>query len=574
MDNIRSRDLGEIYTPKCVAEMMKEQVKESLPDFEHKFLIWDSCWGTGNLTDVLDADDLWCSTLRQQDIDENSNKPGNKFVYDFLNDDCEELKNVSILGLQCKKLPEHIRQAFGCTNMLDEEEDDDEDIFIDDLDFCETSTKSCNDSGISKPIIFYINPPYFSNSIFGVTDESRDTYKSIMNNIMVDDRLGTASSQAYAQFMYRILKMKKYSNREVYLAMISPINYLCSSVFNTFRSEWLREFEYVSGRLFVASTFNGLSNRWGISTTLWKPNKSKAYTSEFPMDLMVEQSGKMIKYGTKVLYNLDGLVRASDFANEKLLKSNRVLAPITCSSGAVVSNKKEVYWDKDSVGFMFYKGNNVYHNITEVGLLSVPYGDGSGVSITRDNVYDIMAFFASKGSVGVYKKTYTNDKDEAIYPNTHSVMWNKLVMNSLIYGLFNTNTAFCELDTKYGKITNNFSFFDPSRLGYQLISEAMSSGLVTDNGYKMYSKALEIVEFLKPYRNKDGEFDKLHPEYQVWQENAGWYQLKFILKEWFKDKYDEFLDLYKAYSEEIKEMVYEVGFYKNRAVDLNGNYIE
>lgn len=572
MADIRNRDLGEIYTPQCVSRMLKEQVEEIVPGFEKNSLIWDSCWGEGNLTRPLDADDLWCSTIREQDIIENASEKGNKFTYDFLNEDVDILKSFQMMwAAEYENLPEHIVNVLDKGLMSDESDD--------------------------KPIIMYINPPYVSVGVFGANNtEFRDGATDCeVKKLMNDDKCGTVSSQAYAQFLYRILKMKQmYSNKRIYVALVSPVTYLCTGAYQAFRDIWFREFKFMSGKYFCADVFKGLSNRWGIATTVWAPveivGKNDDYSKHnFKMDLMkLNEKGDLVKYGEKVLYNIDGLDRANDMGREDELKSNLVVAPITCSCGSVVSNKKKVMWHKDSIGYMFYKGNNVYHNVTEIGVMSVPYGDGSGTSITRENALNILTLFTSKGAVGIYDRTWTNDKDEYLYPDKTHKDWKKLQMNAVLYSLFNDNTHFSSNNFPgVGMVENHFHYLSAEeteqifgvnglkdRFGYQLLKEAFDSGMILDSGLEMYKEACEMFNLVLKHRVKGGEFDRKYPQYQVWQPEAGYYQWKWILKEYYKDEYSAFRLKYKAFSNELKELIYEVGFLKNRATGLNGEWIE
>lgn len=575
MAEIRNRNLGEIYTPQCVSEMLREQVNSVLPNFERDFLIWDSCWGEGNLTRPLDADDLWCSTLRKQDITANASEKGNKFTYDFLNEDVNILESLQMMwSAEYENLPEHILNVLDKGEFSGPEDD--------------------------KGILFYINPPYVGTGVFGAnnTDFRDGATDCVIKDMMNRDRCGTASTQAYAQFMYRILKMKRmYSNKKIYVALVSPSTFLCTGGYQSFREAWLRDFKFMSGKFFCANTFEGLNNRWGIITTVWGPvedlgKNSSEDTHNFKFDLMVKKDGKMQKFGEKTLYNIDGQTRGNELAKEEELKSHMVEAPITCSSGAVVSNKKRVLWNENSIGYMFFKGNNIYHNVTEIGLMSVPYGDGSGASITPDNVLDILSLFASKGSVGVYGRTWTNDKDEYLYPNKNCEDWVKLQMNAIVYGLFNDNTHFACLDLENGqKIINHFHYRSvdntdwylyeteekterTERLGYRLLQQAKESGLLFDSGLKFLEEAEKMYQKCLPYRTKGGEFDRKYPKYQVWQPEAGYYQWKWIMKEYFDVDYKEFRKVYRVFSDDIKELIYRVGFLKNRAVGLNGEYIE
>ena len=72
-------------------------------------------------------------------------------------------------------------------------------------------------------------------------------------------------------------------------------------------------------------------------------------------------------------------------------------------------------------------------------------------------------------------------------------------------------------------------------------------------------KANELVELSFPYRK---DFNSEHPEYQVNNWDIGWYQIKAICKQHLKDKYDEFRKEYLKLRDELRPLVYELGFLK------------
>jgi hypothetical protein len=148
----------------------------------------------------------------------------------------------------------------------------------------------------------------------------------------------------------------------------------------------------------------------------------------------------MIKTGEKVIYNLDGERNCMEWAKDELKSENLVQAQHTLSSGCKVSDKKPVNWDRDSIGYIFYKGNNIYHNITEVGIMSLPFSDGSGYSITKDNFDKTLAIFCARRAFSRYGATWINNKDEFCVPNIHSEVYKVLLENSIPYMLFNGAT--------------------------------------------------------------------------------------------------------------------------------------
>lgn len=71
-------------------------------------------------------------------------------------------------------------------------------------------------------------------------------------------------------------------------------------------------------------------------------------------------------------------------------------------------------------------------------------------------------------------------------------------------------------------------------------------------------KASELVRKSFKYRKL---FDAERPEYQLTKAwDAGWYQVKAILKEYMPDELKEFRALYKALGDKMRPLVYELGF--------------
>ena len=76
---------------------------------------------------------------------------------------------------------------------------------------------------------------------------------------------------------------------------------------------------------------------------------------------------------------------------------------------------------------------------------------------------------------------------------------------------------------------------------------------------EVLNKAIELVIKTFPYR------EQLHEEHPEWHLNAwdaGWYQIKLILKKYFKDDLKEFNLLYKTFEDRMRDGVYKFGFLK------------
>jgi hypothetical protein len=54
-------------------------------------------------------------------------------------------------------------------------------------------------------------------------------------------------------------------------------------------------------------------------------------------------------------------------------------------------------------------------------------------------------------------------------------------------------------------------------------------------------------------------FNEDHPEYNINTWDAGWYQIKGILKEYFTDDLEDFNYLYRILDQKIRSMIYKLG---------------
>ena len=116
-------------------------------------------------------------------IGERYNKEATSFQFDFLNDDL-------------KDLPKGLLEAF--------EQD--------------------------KPIIFFINPPYATAG--NRNETSKDGVgKTTQNLLMKKEGWGGCSENLYAQFLYRIYKIKEeYNLTNINVGLFSPTLYLTGRI--------------------------------------------------------------------------------------------------------------------------------------------------------------------------------------------------------------------------------------------------------------------------------------------------------------------------------------------------------
>lgn len=132
----------------------------------------------------------------------------------------------------------------------------------------------------------------------------------------------------------------------------------------------------------------------------------------------------------------------------------------------------------------------------------------------------------------------------------------KVLNIKIIYNLDNVNTL-----KDWAKDKNNLDFtyndarVSEERFVYKKLQEIELSKEAKD----ILDKAIELTKKSFKYREL---FNQEHPEYQIMNWDCGWYQIKAVLKEYFKEDLDEFSKLYKILADKMRPMVYELGFLK------------
>ena len=110
----------------------------------------------------------------------------------------------------------------------------------------------------------------------------------------------------------------------------------------------------------------------------------------------------------------------------------------------------------------------------------------------------------------------------------------------------------CSFDSLYQDARN---FAGKERFVYKKLKEIELS----DDAFIILEMAKALVEDSMEYREI---LHMEHPEYHLNTWDAGWYQIKLILKEYMPERLKEFRSLYKEFENRMREGVYKFGFLK------------
>ena len=536
IEDTNRRNEGQFYTPTLFVDYAHDMIsKEFGEDWKEKYVVWDNSAGSKNLTRDYYFNELYSSTLEQAELDisKHYNKEAVSFQFDFLNDSLD-------------KLPKGLIEAFEQ----------------------------------NKPIIFFMNPPYGragkSDDGVGASGIGKGSAITVINQQMKDDEIGACSANLYAQFIYRIILIKKqYGLTNCHIAMFTPTNYLAGKSFAKFRQTFFNNFTFDDACFFNAGHFANVATNWGIAFSIWKCGEMSDNKNDFPHKLINNDGETISIFDTKDVYNLDNIVSASDWVKTDIKRNIDIP---TMSSGIKFGNKI-LKTNNDVLGWFTNGNNNVYHNSQDVFIMQCPNGIGkTNVPMTSENFERSVALFSARKLVQSY---WVNADDEYLVPDVENENWGTFVNDSIVYSLFSAfsqQSSLRQMDYNGKKWDIKNEFFWMSKEEILGLSEEFSNddcyndarvskeryvyelleGIeLSEEAQAVLDKAREIVRKTFKYRKL---FNEEYENYQINNWDASYYQMKPLWKEYAKEDFEQFKTLYKKLADKMLPMVYELGF--------------
>ena len=564
-----NKKLGEFYTPHCVVTSLYEMINEEFgTEWKNDMVVWDPAWGTGNLTKEADFQHLFVSTIRQSDLirSDGVSDEAMKFQYDFLNDDVDALRSVINRITHEYKMPEDLLEYFECGD---------------------------------KDILILMNPPYAGTGEFGSMSNGTkaDALVNDIKTMMNDEGLGTASVNLYSQFIYRVIKMQQaYKKCKIHIAMICPPQFLSTDSYQPFRDYIFDNYEFRRAKLIPANTFENLSGRWGIGLYIWSPGKTENRNDFMHKAIEYDDAGHEVFVENKIIYNLNGYTRANDWVRDAVDNtSEKAFIPVL-SSGCKAKDELKLGF-KHRLGYIGAKGNNIFHNNEGVCLFTSMYSDGGGIPIMPENFEYACMYFTARRVMTGNNWSWINDKDEYAKPNLESTSRSvqeaidKFKVDSLIYALFNTSSHASSLKNieavepngkrhKGVRVPNEFFWitkedakelltdydahisdemytFDTERYMAEQIEKYKNLGAFSNKALDILGYANKLYAMTYKYRKEFKSDDGV--DYQVTNWDAGWYQIKQLVKQYFPEEFKAFNKMTKDFGEELKPLIYQIG---------------
>lgn len=141
----------------------------------------------------------------------------------------------------------------------------------------------------------------------------------------------------------------------------------------------------------------------------------------------------------KKIYNTDSKTPASKWVREeiKTIKTNSELIQLQNPTNVNVKYKNSGAYIKNSIGYFYCGANNIDRNTQNVGMWSVGFYAGHGLSVVKNNFYKAISLFTARKTI---KPNWLNSKDEYLAPNESHSKFEQFKYDSLVYSLFESKS--------------------------------------------------------------------------------------------------------------------------------------
>ena len=527
---------GAYYTPLNVVDKAYDKLTETLGNnWQKDYIVWDMCCGVGNL-EVKHSNprNIYMSTLDTADVNvmqaTKTCVAATRFQYDYLNDDVTADGKIDYT--LTNKVPDSLRNAI-----------------VD-----------------GKKILVLINPPY--GEAGGGIDGKKNKIgveKTKINTIMKVQEVGYASKELFVQFLVRIAQELPTAT----IAMFSNLKYVNASNFERFRAFWNAHF--LDGFLVHSRAFDGLKGDFPIGFLIWKTNNipiaKRFILDEINLEVLNKDTEPI---GAKKYFNIPNKLFLNVWLNKP--KTNNELALPLSNAVTVSRNPRLKKSCNEMIGYYYASNNDLQHAEQETLITSSIYtgGNGGGLYITNQNLWQVAVAYSVRRLI---RPSWLNDRDQFLQPNQS--LTEDFKTDCLIWMLFNRTqrTASAndlEWNGKKWSIVNHFIPFTEEEVGAPGRFE--SDFMVQYMADKIFSaeSMLILAEGKKLWQAYFSKTDvrTVRDELKLNRADVGWYQIRKALQarnssgDFTPVSFKAFEEAYKALTEKLQPMVYELGFLK------------
>ncbi|HET7117940.1 MAG TPA: hypothetical protein VFI29_15700 [Hanamia sp.] len=522
---------GAYYTPLNVVDKAYDKLTETLGNnWQKNYIVWDMCCGVGNL-EVKHSNprNIYMSTLDQADVDvmraTKTCVAATRFQYDYLNDDITDDGKIDYS--LTNKIPVGLRK----------------------------------DIAEGKKILVLMNPPYAES---GSNVESGNKEGVATTKLMTTmNEYGYAKRELFAQFLVRI----KREIPTATVAMFSTLKYVVAPNFEEFRSIWFAK--YLGGFVVHNKVFDGLKGDFPIGFLIWKTtNDERNIIKEINVEVLNRET---VPIGEKVFFNCP---------NEHLLtkwvkrpKPNKTAAlPLKNAISPATKTKdiRGLYWSDHAIGSMYAHASDM-QNAHLTALLSSAYSSPGAFFVTVENLGQAAIVFSVRRLI---KPTWLNDRDQFLQPT--KPLSEDFKNDCLIWMLFNGSNLTASANDlgwngKTWSIVNHFIPYTeaevnaPDRFESDFMVQYLKDKILSKEAQDVLAEGKKLWQAYFAHT----DVHTVRNELKLNRADVGWYQIRKALQarnasgDFAPVSFKPFEEAYKALTEKLQPMVYELGFLKS-----------
>jgi len=525
---------GAYYTPLNVVDKAYDKLTETLgKNWQREYIVWDMCCGVGNL-EVKHSNprNVFMSTLDAADVDvmkaTKTCVAATRFQYDYLNDDITDDGKIDYS--LTNKIPQSLQDAIAK----------------------------------GKKILVLMNPPYAeSGEGFNAGNKAGVAKTKVASKMMTD--YGKSTNELFTQFLARIAKELPNST----LATFGTLKYVNATNFEKFRQTW--NGEYQSGFIVHSKAFDGLSGNFPIGFLIWKMNqnsKTRTPINEIATEILDRNANPI---GEKHFYNLPTKVFLSTWIARPKPNDIEVIPLKNCVSPAILK-KNSFYWSENAIAHFLCDSNDPGNSTQATALFSSTHGIGhkGGLYVNAENLWQVAIMFSVRQLIS---HTWLNHNDQFLQPD--KPLSDEFKNDCLIWMLFHGKNVTAsandlEWNGKKWSIVNHFIPFTEEEVNApgRFESDFMVQYMKDKKFSKEATEVLQTGKKLWQAYFAETDVHTIRDELKLNRADVGWYQIRKALQarnasgDFPEVSFKAFEAAYKALTEKLQPMVYELGFLK------------
>jgi predicted RNA methylase len=521
----------------AVVDKAYDKLTETLGNnWQKEYIVWDMCCGVGNL-EVKHSNprNIFMSTLDSADVDvmkaTKSCVAATRFQYDYLNDDITDDGQIDYT--LTNKIPESLRKAISD----------------------------------GKKILVLINPPYGEA---GSTDTiSGGKHKTDIATTKIASQMedyGYATRELFTQFIARISVELPTAT----IAMFSKLKYINAPNFENFRKLWYGE--YLGGFFVHSKSFEGLKGEFPIGFLIWETSRNPQHKNKI-VEITADVLDRSVNpIGEKTFYN----IASENFLSEwiKRPRSNKTDSiPLknAVTPATVSKDLRGNRWADGAIGSMLSNSNMLQNASTLTAIFSSGFGSAGAFFITKDNLWQVAIVFSVRRLI---KPTWLNDRDQFLKPT--QPLPEEFKTDCLIWMLFNGSNLTAsanglEWNGKKWSIVNHFIPFTEvevnatERFESDFMVQYLAGKLLSNEAQQVLPEGKKLWQAYFAHT----DLRTVRDELKLNRADVGWYQIRKVLQarnssgDFPVVSFTPFEEAYKALTEKLQPLVYELGFLRN-----------